>query len=132
MLASCICIKDYFKKQVEIFQPNFILKGFPGAQMVKRLPGMWETQVRPLGWEDPLKKEMTTHSSTLAWKFHGLRSLVAYSTWGRKESDTTEQPYFYWYKANYLIMQVTNMTFFTAHIFFIITFPKNRNMQILA
>ena len=29
---------------------------------------MWETQVRSLGWEDPLEKEMATHSSTLAWK----------------------------------------------------------------
>ena len=38
------------------------------AQMVKRLPAMWETRVRSLGWEDPLEKEMTTHSSTLAWK----------------------------------------------------------------
>ena len=36
--------------------------------MVKRLPTMWETQVQSLGWEDPLEKEMTTHSSTLAWK----------------------------------------------------------------
>ena len=38
------------------------------AQTVKRLPAMWETQVRFLGWEDPLEKEMATHSSTLAWK----------------------------------------------------------------
>ena len=38
------------------------------AQMVKRLPGMQETWVRSLGWEDPLEKEMATHSSTLAWK----------------------------------------------------------------
>ena len=38
------------------------------AQMVKRLPTMWETQVWPLGCEDPLEKEMATHSSTLAWK----------------------------------------------------------------
>ena len=36
--------------------------------MVKRLLTMWETWVRSLGWEDPLEKEMTTHSSTLAWK----------------------------------------------------------------
>ena len=34
------------------------------AQMVKRLPTMWETQVRSLGQEDPLEKEMETHSST--------------------------------------------------------------------
>ena len=38
------------------------------AQIVKRLPAMQETWVRSLGWEDPLEKEMTTHSSTLAWK----------------------------------------------------------------
>ena len=36
--------------------------------MVKRLPTMQETWVRFLGREDPLKKEMATHSSTLAWK----------------------------------------------------------------
>ena len=38
------------------------------AQMVKSLPTMRETQVRSLGQEDPLEKEMATHSSTLAWK----------------------------------------------------------------
>ena len=38
------------------------------AQMVKCLPTMQETQVRSLGGEDPLEKEMATHSSTLAWK----------------------------------------------------------------
>ena len=38
------------------------------AQIVKRLPTMQETQVRSLGWEDLLEKEMATHSSTLAWK----------------------------------------------------------------
>ena len=38
------------------------------AQRLKHLPGMWETQVRPLGQEDALEKEMATHSSTLAWR----------------------------------------------------------------
>ena len=38
------------------------------AQMVKRLPAMPETWVQSLGREDPLEKEMATHSSTLAWK----------------------------------------------------------------
>ena len=38
------------------------------AQMVKRLPAMRETQVRFLGREDPLEKEMPMHSSTIAWK----------------------------------------------------------------
>ena len=38
------------------------------AQSVKNLPAMRETKVRSLGWEDPLEKEMTTHSSILAWR----------------------------------------------------------------
>ena len=38
------------------------------AQRLKCLPGMQETQVRSLSWEDPLEKEMATHSSTLAWR----------------------------------------------------------------
>ena len=38
------------------------------AQMVKNLPAVQETQVTSLGWEDPLEKEMATHSSIIAWK----------------------------------------------------------------
>ena len=38
------------------------------AQRLKRLPAMQETWVRPLGWEDPLEKEIATHSSILAWR----------------------------------------------------------------
>ena len=38
------------------------------AQRLKRLPAMRETQVQSLGWEDPLEKEMATHSSILAWR----------------------------------------------------------------
>jgi len=52
---------------------------------------MWETWVRSLGWEVPLEKGITTHSSILAGEFHGQRSLAGYSPWGGKESDTTEQ-----------------------------------------
>ena len=36
--------------------------------MVKNLPAIQETQVRSLGWEDPLEKEMVSHSSILAWR----------------------------------------------------------------
>ena len=36
--------------------------------MVRSLPAVWETWVQSLGWEDPLEKEMATHSSILAWK----------------------------------------------------------------
>ena len=52
------------------------------AQMVKNLPAVRETQVQLLGWEDPLEKEMATHSSIPAWKISwtekpgGLQSLA--------------------------------------------------------
>ena len=55
------------------------------AQRLKHLPGMRETRVRSLGQEDPLEKEMATHSSTLLpGESHGGRSLVGYSPWGRR------------------------------------------------
>ena len=38
------------------------------TQRLKRPPAMWETRVRSLGWEDPLEKEVATHSSILAWR----------------------------------------------------------------
>ena len=63
--------------------------------MVKRLPTMRETQVRSLGWEDPLEKEMATHSSILGGKSHGWRSLAGYSPQGRKKSDVTERLHFH-------------------------------------
>ena len=42
------------------------------AQLVKNLPVMQETWVRFLAWEDPLQKEMATHSSVLAWRIAGM------------------------------------------------------------
>ena len=71
--------------------PTPVFLGFPCGLAVKNLPAMWETWVWFLGWEDPLGKEKVTHSSILAGEFHGQRSLVGYSPWGRKELDTTEQ-----------------------------------------
>ena len=55
---------------------------------------MRETRVHSLGREDPLEKEMATHSSILAGKSHRWRNLVGYSPWGCKESDTTERLHF--------------------------------------
>ena len=63
--------------------------GFPCGSVVKNSPVMQETRVWSLGWEDPLEKEMTHHSSILPGKSHGQRSLTGYSLWGHKESDTT-------------------------------------------
>ena len=56
-------------------------------QVVKHLPTVQETQVPSLGWEDPLEKEMATHSSILAWKIPWTEDPGRH----RKESDTTER-----------------------------------------
>ena len=60
------------------------------AQTVKNWLAMQETQVQSLGQEDPLEEGMATTSVFLPREFHGLWSLVGYSPWGGKESDTTE------------------------------------------
>ena len=61
------------------------------AQTVKSLSAVQETQVRSLGQEDPLEKEMVTHSSILAWKIPWMEEPGRlYSPWGCKELDMTE------------------------------------------
>ena len=45
-----------------------VITSLVAAQTVKCLPTMQETQVQSLDWEDPLEKEIATHSSTVAWK----------------------------------------------------------------
>ena len=59
------------------------------AQTVKNPLAMWEPWVQSLGWEDPLEKGTTTHSSILAWRIP-MGSLVGYSPWGLEESNMTE------------------------------------------
>ena len=61
------------------------------AQTVKNLPAVLETQVQSLVQEDPLEKEMSTHSSILASRIQGQKSLAGYSPWDHKESDMTKQ-----------------------------------------
>ena len=55
------------------------------VQTIKNLPAMQETQVQSLGWKDPLKKEMATHSSILAWRITSTEKPGRlYSPWGCK------------------------------------------------
>ena len=62
------------------------------AQVVKNLPVMWETWLQSLGLEDPLEKEMATHSGILAWRIPWTEEPgELYSPWGHKELDTTER-----------------------------------------
>ena len=59
--------------------------------MVKNLPAMQETQVLPLGQEDPLEKGMATHSSIFAWRIPQAEEPgEVLCLWGHKESDMTE------------------------------------------
>ena len=59
------------------------------AQLVKNLPAMQETWVRSLGREDPLEKEVATHSSILAWRIPGTEEPSGLQSMGLQESDTT-------------------------------------------
>ena len=61
------------------------------AQRIKTLPAMQETQVGPLGQEDPLEKEWQLVPVFLPRESHGQRSLADWSSWGGKELDTTER-----------------------------------------
>ena len=59
------------------------------AQLVKNLPAMQETWVQFLGQEDPLEKEMATHSSILAWRIPWTEEPGRLQSTGLQESDTT-------------------------------------------
>ena len=67
------------------------------VQRLKHLHAMWETWVQSLGQEDPLEKEMATHSSILAWRIPWTEELVGLQSMGHKESDTTERLHFHFY-----------------------------------
>ena len=63
-----------------------------GGSEVKNLPAMQEMQIRSLGQEDALEKEMASHSSILAWRIPWTEETGGlYSPRGHKESDTTER-----------------------------------------
>ena len=67
---------------------------------------MQETQVQSLGQEEPLKKEMATHSSILAWKIPRREEPSGHSPWGHKESELTEDSHMY-------------NSFYSPHFYFI-------------
>ena len=63
--------------------------GFPGGLSVKNPPAMQETWVWSLGREDPLEKEMATHSSILAWEIPWKEEADGLQSVGSQESDMT-------------------------------------------
>ena len=62
---------------------------FPDGLIVKNLFAMQETRVRSLGGEDPLEKEVATHSSVLAWKILWTEESGGLQSMGSQKSDTT-------------------------------------------
>ena len=62
------CLLQHHSSKASILWCSGFFRASLVAQRLKRLPAMWETLVRSLGWEDPLEKEMATHSSILAWR----------------------------------------------------------------
>ena len=75
--------EEYLKKLWRTLRASLV------AQLVKNLPAVQETRVRSLGWEDPLEKEMATHSSILAWKISWTEEPGRLQSLGSHESDTT-------------------------------------------
>ena len=67
------------------------------VQRLKHLPAMWKTWVRSLGQEDPLEKEMASHSSILAWRIPWMEELGGLQSTGCNESDTNEQLHFHFH-----------------------------------
>ena len=67
--GTCLYVGDFLKKYASFFSAvlGSVFASLE-AQRIKRLPAMQETQVRSLGQEDPLEKEMATHSRILAWR----------------------------------------------------------------
>ena len=82
------------------------------AQMVKRLPTMWETWVQSLGREDPLEKKMATHSSTLAWRIPwkeepgGLKSMGLQRV-GHDWATSLSLPLCFWTKLSLVLLAQT-------------------------
>ena len=67
--------------------------GFPGGSVEKNPPSNQVAQAQSLGFEDPLEKEMATHSNNLAWEIPRTEEPVNYSPRGHKELDTPEHAF---------------------------------------
>ena len=74
------------------------------AQMVKSLPAVQETWVQSLGWEDPLEKEMATHSRILAWKIPWTEEPCRLQSMGSQRINLTERLHYSHYKVNFTIL----------------------------
>ena len=77
---------EYFKINTSYKQKSSLI-----AHSIKNVPAMQETQVRSLGWKDPLGEVMAIHSSIFAWRIPWTEEPGRLQSMGLQESDTTEQ-----------------------------------------
>ena len=90
------------------------------AQMIKNLLAVQQTQVQSLDWEDLLEKGMAPTLVFLTEEFHGQRSLLGYSPWGHRESDTIEQlTLSIWHKSTSLYGNLESVVYAKNMLYFI-------------
>ena len=82
-------LESVIQSEVRKKEKNKYLIASLGAQMVKNMSSMLETWIRSLGWEDPLEKEMATHSSILAWRIPWTEEPGGLQSMGLQELDMT-------------------------------------------
>ena len=85
MVVKCGCV--YLYKRIFNYNKE---RGFPGGSVVKNAPANAGDSGLILGQEDPLEKEMATHSSILAWRIPWTEEPGGLQSMGCEESDTTE------------------------------------------
>ena len=100
--ANILCVSESYIISVYFWSLNiyslihsfhtYLFSSFynPGLPWWLRRLSIWETRVQSLGWEAPWRRKWQSTPVLLPGKSHGQRSLVGYSPWGGKESDTTE------------------------------------------
>ena len=90
LIGSFIFLELSFMSCLYIFKFNSLSVTSLVVQMVKRLPTMWKTWVQSLRWKTLWRQKWQPTPVLLPGESHGMRSVVGYSPWGRKESYTTE------------------------------------------
>ena len=82
-------VRETWRKAIHHVLGMSMVPCFFVAQLVKNLPAVQKTQVRFLGWEDPLEKEIATHSSILAWRIPWIEEAGGLQSMGSQELDTS-------------------------------------------
>ena len=94
---SVVRMKPSLKSSLKNYKVHLVFYDSQVTQLVKHLPAMRQTKVRSLGQEDPLKKKMATHSSTLAWEIPWMEEPAGLQSMGlqRVGLDSTERFHFH-------------------------------------